>query len=470
MKSPVFPYASEMSCFWFIFMLFFVISPINDVSPAQLTVNGPLHPVTASLSEDIVLHCHLSPRTSAENMEIKWFRSQNSSYVHLYHNGKEHLEKQQPEYQGRTELLTDGIEDGKIGLRILNVSFYDAGQYHCSVKNKSFHQEATLDIKVAALGSTPLISIERYQERGIYLVCRSRGWYPQPEVLWRNPSGKHLSFLAKETSQENNGLFEVQKDILLTEGSNQPLTCVVRNRLLNQEKGSTIHVADNFFPKIDPWAVGLCVSILVPVGLLIAILYLINRNRKLITELSWRNMVVPIEKANVTLDPSTANKELILSADQKNVIQGFMWHNLPDHPWRFDVERCILGKEGFSSGRHYWEVEVGEEGYWAVGVARESVRRKGRLSLDPDEGIWAVEKARVQTVQYQALTIPQTPLTLRKRPRKVGIYLDYELGKVAFHDVNHKMHIFTFFAADFNGETIFPFLQVGIGCWLTVCP
>lgn len=114
----------------------------------QLTLLGPHHPVTASLRETIVLHCHLSPRTNVQNMEITWFRSQNSSYVHLYRSGKDHLERQQPEYQGRTEFLKDGIGDGKIGLKIFNISLFDEGHYHCSVKNGSFQQEATLDMKV----------------------------------------------------------------------------------------------------------------------------------------------------------------------------------------------------------------------------------------------------------------------------------------------------------------------------------
>ncbi|KAM6472644.1 butyrophilin subfamily 2 member A2-like isoform 3-T3 [Liasis olivaceus] len=372
-EMKAFSCGSKMSSLQFIFITFLVILPVDSVNSMQLTVIGPLHPVTASLREDIVLHCYLFPRTNVQHMEITWFRSQNSSYVHLYRSGKDHLEQQQPEYQGRTEFLKDGIGDGEIGLKILNVSLFDEGHYHCSVKNGSFQQEATLDMKVT----------------------------------------------------------------------------------------------DHVFPKISSWIVALCLSLTAVVGLTIFIFYLLNRNKKLVTELDWRNMVIPIEKANIVLDPDTANHDLILSADQKTVIQGFMWQNLPDNPKRFNIERCLLGREGFSSGKHYWEVEVGEEGYWALGVARNSMKRKGRLILVPEEGIWAVGKDRLQ---YQALTVPKTPLALKKKPRKLGIYLDYEMQQIAFHDVNHQTHIFTFFSAAFSGEVIFPFFYVGVGCWLRLCP
>ncbi|ETE60793.1 Butyrophilin subfamily 2 member A2, partial [Ophiophagus hannah] len=346
--------------------------------------------------------------------------------MEIYYNdhylcGKDHLERQQPEYQGRTEFLKDGIGDGKIGLKIFNISLFDEGPYHCSNTLKML--KICIFVPHLALGPAPLLSIEGYQDRGIRVVCRSSGWYPKPEVLWRELNGRLLPSLAKKDSQRNDGTFDVQADIILKGSSN--LTCVIRNSLLGQEKESTIHIT------------------------------------------SWRNMVIPIEKANIVLDPETANQDLILSADQKTVIQGFMWQSLPYSPKRFNMERCVLGREGFSSGKHYWEVEVGEDGYWALGVARNSMKRKGKLILVPEEGIWAVGKDRIQ---YKALTLPKTPLTLKKKPRKLGVYLDYEMELVAFHDVNHQSHIFTFFSAAFNGEVVFPFLYVGVGCWLRLCP
>ncbi|CAM2101788.1 unnamed protein product [Caretta caretta] len=89
-------------------------------------------------------------------------------------------------------------------------------------------------------------------------------------------------------------------------------------------------------------------------------------------------------KVNVTLDPNTAHPELVLSEDQKSVRRGDTWQDLPNNPERFDTELCVLGCEGVTSGRHCWEVEVGDGQYWAVEVARESVRRKGWINYNPE--------------------------------------------------------------------------------------
>ncbi|XP_065271257.1 zinc finger protein RFP-like [Emys orbicularis] len=161
---------------------------------------------------------------------------------------------------------------------------------------------------------------------------------------------------------------------------------------------------------------------------------------------------------NVTLDPDTAHPQLVLSADRKSVRWRETWQRLPNNPERFDPEPCVLGCEGFTSGRHFWELEVGSGRYWAVGVARESVGRKGKISLSPEGGIWAME--RLNGGLYHALTFPKTTLSLGRVPSRVWVCLDCDEGQVAFFDADNKSPIFTFAPASFNGERIRPWLSV----------
>uniref|UniRef100_A0A452I333 Uncharacterized protein n=1 Tax=Gopherus agassizii TaxID=38772 RepID=A0A452I333_9SAUR len=155
---------------------------------------------------------------------------------------------------------------------------------------------------------------------------------------------------------------------------------------------------------------------------------------------------------NVTLDPETANPHLILSEDGKSVKLRAGRLDVPANPKRFMSSPCVLGSEGFTTGRHYWELEVGDGDGWAVGAARESVERN-RPSVLQMEGIWAVRLGWDR--QYTALTFPPTPLSLDEKPRKIRVHLDYEEGQVTFYNAENMAQIFNF-SASFN-EKIFPY-------------
>ncbi|XP_074975596.1 butyrophilin subfamily 1 member A1-like [Caretta caretta] len=184
-------------------------------------------------------------------------------------------------------------------------------------------------------------------------------------------------------------------------------------------------------------------------------------------EIRWRRSVAPIEEANVTLDPDTAHPQLVLSEGGKSVSWGDTRQRLPDKPERFDSVPWVLGCEGFTAGRHCWEVEIGGGGYWAVGVARESVGRKGGISRSPERGIWAVEW---DWDQFRALTSPATPLPLSRVSSRIRVCLDCGRGQVTFIDAGDEAPIFTFPPGSVPGERIRPWLWVGPGSRLRLRP
>ncbi|XP_065271441.1 butyrophilin subfamily 1 member A1-like [Emys orbicularis] len=455
------------------FIIFFITFYAHKLESAQFTVIGPDHPVTAIVGEDIVLPCHLSTRMSAENMEVRWFRSEFTWFVHLYQHGKDQYEQQMPEYHERTELLKASIMDGNVALRIVNVRPSDEGQYRCFVQDGVFHEEALLELKVEASGSAPQISVEGYQDGGIRMVCQLAGWYPEPEVLWRDRSGQLLSSSIKTKSKDERGLFEIKSSIIITENSNQNLSCSIRNAYINLEKEpSTFYISDFFFPRMSPWLVVWSVTLVISLVFISLTLFLfklrgkhLNTISKLQVDLEWRRSLS--DTVTVTLDPDTAHPKLILSEDQKSVRWGATRQRLPNNPERFDSWACVLGCEGFTSGRHCWEVEVGGGEYWAVGVARESVRRKGWISRSPEGGIWAVER---DWGQFQALTSPEAPLSLSRVPSRIRVCLDCDRGQVTFIDAGDEAPIFTFLPGSVPGERIRPWLWVGYRSRLRLCP
>ncbi|KAF7706795.1 hypothetical protein HF521_020049 [Silurus meridionalis] len=161
---------------------------------------------------------------------------------------------------------------------------------------------------------------------------------------------------------------------------------------------------------------------------------------------------------DVTLDPDTANPYLVLSDDGKQVTYGDKRQNLPDNPERFNKYCIVLGKEGFSSGRFYYEVQVKGKTKWDLGVARESINRKGEIRYRPEDGFWCVILR--NKTGYTACDSPSVSLSFKQSPQKFGVFVDYEEGLVSFYDVDAKSHIYSFTAQTFT-EKLYPYFCPG---------
>ncbi|XP_056596734.1 centromere-associated protein E-like [Triplophysa dalaica] len=184
-----------------------------------------------------------------------------------------------------------------------------------------------------------------------------------------------------------------------------------------------------------------------------------KRNNELNLEIQRREAELKLKlmqqyAVDVTLDPDTAHPFLILSDDEKQVRDGDISHKLPDNPKRFDRCLIVLGKEGFSSGRFYYEVQVKGKTDWTLGVVRESVDRKGEITLTPVNGFWTVVLRNEN--EYKACAAPDVSLSLRVKPQKVGVFVDYEEGLVSFYDVENRSHIYSYTDQSFT-EKLYPY-------------
>ncbi|XP_040897880.1 nuclear factor 7, ovary-like [Toxotes jaculatrix] len=168
----------------------------------------------------------------------------------------------------------------------------------------------------------------------------------------------------------------------------------------------------------------------------------------------WEKMKEKVHFSPVILDPNTANPWLYLSDDLTSVRRGDTDQQLPDNPERHTNYTTVLGSEGFSSGKHSWEVEVGDHPDWIVGLAKESVERKEEKTVSPKYGFWCLWHRRGKYTNCVAET-----LTVKKSLQRIRVQLDYDRGQVSFYNAEGMNHIFTH--KDTFTERLFPYFNIG---------
>uniref|UniRef100_A0A4W5PP40 Tripartite motif containing 35-13 n=1 Tax=Hucho hucho TaxID=62062 RepID=A0A4W5PP40_9TELE len=138
----------------------------------------------------------------------------------------------------------------------------------------------------------------------------------------------------------------------------------------------------------------------------------------------WEKMQGIVKYTPVILDPNTSARWLSLSDDLTSVSQTGPIQQLPDNPERNTNYATVLCSEGFSSGKHSWEVEVRDHPEWYIGVAKESINRKGKIPTSPDKGLFKIH------LDEGTYWVGGQTLTLKRRPQRIRVQLDYDRGEV----------------------------------------
>ncbi|XP_039366680.1 butyrophilin subfamily 3 member A1-like [Mauremys reevesii] len=481
----------------------------------KFSLAGSPHPVVGVVGRDVVLPCQLSPASRLPSMEVRW-RKTGSGFIPVHKYLDEGTQDLPGEgYQTRTELFLQDFSSGNVSLKLKRLQVSDDGKYQCLVRNLEWTQEATIELRVAAVAPV-FIDVLGPWGQGIGLACRSAGWFPKPTLRWVGKNGQNLSIeIVTNVIQDRENLYTVVSHVTVTEGEdNGDIGCIVRNGLLKTEQRSAIHLSGDIFPRVSPWLAAfwiLFTLVLIAAGACAYFGYTAKRKAsqkkrskeealslletekktreadeqetrlRLIastTELDFRrarSYMVP-----VNLDPDCKHPELTISKDGRGIQQD----PASLGPATPSEALVAVGREGFVSRkdhdkergicRGYWEVEVGNSLDWELGVLSESVRervRQERLERLPEEGCWALGRSEGLYHPGEANTVIQN---LGVRLTVVGVYLDLERESLSFYSVNSMALILEIPVE--GSEKLFPFLSTGHaagkdqGKPLSICP
>ncbi|KAM4020176.1 butyrophilin subfamily 2 member A2-like [Anomaloglossus baeobatrachus] len=446
----------------------------SGVTLLAAAVSGEFHLQTqdtkqiAEVGSDTFLPCTLSSAQGLAGLKVRWFRSLYVTTVFELNNGKEDKERQNLEYSGRTALRGQPAS-GDLTLILRNVSLSDADMYHCLVENSSseHYQEVVIELIAIGPGSIPVLGVS-LQDNAIVISFVTSDWFPSPEMHWEVDGGPAASDLEIIRNQSN-GLFQIDSRILLRRPSDGCVYGAVRHPVTGKRVGLYMEVAEDMFPRLSSWAYAFIFTfVILTAGAILGIIYIRKQHRQkvalhetnddLSAEVAWRKAVMTPDY--ITLRPETAHPELSVAPNLVTLM------NVPpeDPPSpssaRFETERCCLGLPVFSTGCHYWEVELGNCLEWAVGVASNKVRRLGHAYMfRPEEHIWCIARF---VDDFKALDTQEATLPVRGQIERVGVYLNLSGPRqITFYDPVSWDSLYTFNDVGHIEKNILPFFWLG---------
>ncbi|XP_036816878.1 butyrophilin subfamily 2 member A2-like isoform X2 [Oncorhynchus mykiss] len=209
----------------------------------RFEVLGPSDSIVAVAGDDIILPCYLKPNISAEDMTVDWLNLDFlDGRVFRYQNHRIIREDQILFYSGRTSLYEEELWRGNTSLKLTRVQGTDEGRYKCLIQSKSWYDDFTVQVLVKAVGSKPVVSIEGHREGGMGLLCETEGWHPEPELVWLDSKGVHLSAGPPEIDKDSKGFYTVKQHVIVQETDTNRFTCRVQQSQINEKMETEIHL------------------------------------------------------------------------------------------------------------------------------------------------------------------------------------------------------------------------------------
>ncbi|KAG5261214.1 hypothetical protein AALO_G00301310 [Alosa alosa] len=454
-----------------------VILQLAGVATAGVKFSVLVSNATVSLGDSVTLPCWLSPTTDAEGMEVRWYRSNSyNTPVLLYRD-----QKTQSSIQNRTRLMprepSSSLKQGDVSIQIENVNLKDAGKYTCHVSSSEHYASDAVFLKVEVIGAPPILSLSRLEDDRMNVSCMSTGWHPAPQLQWSLGAQEALQPGRHSHTRVDDGLFTVLSWVVLPSESRWISCSVFLPSKKRDLKEARVDMNINLQPADSggsSWMVAFIIALLAIIGLTTYLLYM-----KMKTKKATANIPLGIAEEKTTLLKEAP--ELAYSEDMKNhavdiVVNkdaapaclkvgkdGKMMRDSGDPAT--DYELCILGSPNFSSGQHYWEVGLKKENtkvksFWWVGVATDSAVQTMREQKSmPTSGLWCLYSDNKHGVHTKSGSSHY--ISMASRPEVVGIFLDYDNGRLSFYDTKLRHHLVTI--KYFFREMVYPLFNPSKG-------
>ncbi|XP_074994892.1 butyrophilin subfamily 2 member A2-like [Calonectris borealis] len=540
----------------FVLVLFFALPTcvlIGKWLTGEVPITISIEPSVVLVGDQVTLSCQLTDSVPS-NMSVLWYKMEKGRDAPLCSSSSLGgvVEQCQDEEQWR---IVGRWQRRAFLLVIRQVQVADEGAYVCAVNSSVVTQEATTHLDVTAIGDKPTLDRDLQEESMCRYACKSKQWYPKPEVIWMNYGGDTVNVEAKtNVTWSERDHFMVQSTITVP-CDNVDVVCVIKlikskisrsgsmNEIIMPQssictykgriKGSyekpkvmwvnhqgedlsslaqtsILQEMDNIFaiessieipcgqpppsfvttdrewsPQISQqsensnlsWIIYFLLLVLLPAYLqkqienqkkeIENVKEIENQKKEIENVKEIENQKKEIENQkkeienqkqeidDIKVDGDTAHPNLSIAEDKKSFTHKSQAQKVTQNEGSFDSSVCVLGSEGFSSGKHYWEVDVEKSDDWDLGVARKSAPRKGIISLSPKEGFWALG---LSFKDYWARIDPWTRLAVQKNPMKVGVYLNCEEKILTFFNVTDMSVMFTFKDCAFS-EEVYPFFK-----------
>ncbi|XP_040549254.2 butyrophilin subfamily 2 member A1 isoform X6 [Gallus gallus] len=349
----------------------------------------------------------------------------------------------------------------------------------------------------AGVGHDPLLVVDDYEDGGIRLKCLSERLFSEAQLLWTDSRGDNITGtpLSADT-----GTAGVSSSIVLKAGSGNSMSCRILDKQLKTSTESSVAIADAFFPSTSPWLAAFVVILLLSIFLVLAAIYKIRNNNKEITraqnarkqieqdidelkrkldeqkrrfekenedaekrienvrnELKFRK--ARSNAVNITLDQTCKHPNLCISDDKRRVKSADKKETA--------LKAMVVATEGFPDKKHYWEVEVGNQSQWELGVVSENVRNMimNNMGISPPvNGLFSLQYS-----QGKYILTGREDVSDCKQCSVVGVLLDVESSELSFYSVE-EMSPLGSVVLEFTGK-LYPFFSPdSSGKWLGVRP